>query len=209
MHVTADLTSQLDLSKTDDELKKAMRKGTRYEINRSSKLGIEVSAATDDRYLEEFCKLQLETAKRQNFVPFTKKFLSQQFRAFAAGHKVIMYRSTYEGQLLAMAFIIFYGPEAAYHYGASTELARKFPGAYAIQWEAIQEARRRGCRRYNFWGVAEHGQTKHRFYGVSVFKRGFGGEDVAYLPARDLVVDRIRYPLTYVFETGRRKIRRL
>ncbi len=118
-----------------------------------------------------------------------------------------MYRATYEGQLLTMAFIIFYGPEAAYHYGASTELARQIPGAYAVQWEAIQEARRRGCMRYNFWGVTEHGHTKHRFYGVSVFKRGFGGEDVAYLPARDLIIDPLRYPLTYVFETARRKLR--
>jgi lipid II:glycine glycyltransferase (peptidoglycan interpeptide bridge formation enzyme) len=209
MHVTADLTSQLDLSKTDDELKKAMRKGTRYELNRTVKLGIEVTAATDDQYLDEFCKLQLETAERQGFVPFSEKFLSEQFRAFAEAGKVVMYRSTFEGKLLAMAFIIFYGPEAAYHYGASTELARQYPGAYAIQWEAIQEARRRGCTRYNFWGVAEHGQTKHRFYGVSVFKRGFGGEDVAYLPAHDLVVNRLRYPLTYAFETARRKFRKL
>jgi peptidoglycan pentaglycine glycine transferase (the first glycine) len=209
MHVTADLTSQLDLAKDDAELKKAMRKGTRYELNRAAKLDIRVEAASDDRFLDEFCELQLQTAERQGFVPFSKRFLSEQFRTFAEAGKVVMYRSSHEGQLLAMAFIIFYGPEAAYHYGASTELARKLPGAYAIQWEAIQEARRRGCRRYNFWGVAEHGQTRHRFYGVSVFKRGFGGEDVSYLPAHDLVVDRLRYPATFAFETARRKLRKL
>ncbi len=209
MHVTADLTRQLDLAKTDNELKKAMRKGTRYELNRAAKLGIEVERAIDDRFLKEFCELQLKTAERQGFVPFTTKFLSEQFNTLAEVDKVVMYRSTHEGQLLAMAFIIFYGQEAAYHYGASTELARKLPGAYAIQWEAIQEARRRGCSRYNFWGVAEHGQTNHRFYGVSVFKSGFGGEDVSYLPAHDLVVDKLRYPATFAFETARRKFRKL
>jgi lipid II:glycine glycyltransferase (peptidoglycan interpeptide bridge formation enzyme) len=209
MHVTADLTSQLDLRKPDDELKRAMRKGARYELNRAQKLGIEVSAATDDRFVDEFCNLQLETAKRQGFVPFSRKFLTEQFQTFAAAGDVVMYRATYQGKLLAMAFIIFYNAEAAYHYGASTELARQFPGAYAIQWQAIAEARRRGCTRYNFWGVTEHGRTKHRFYGVSVFKRGFGGDDVAYLPAHDLVVNHIRYPLTYVFETARRKLRKL
>jgi lipid II:glycine glycyltransferase (peptidoglycan interpeptide bridge formation enzyme) len=209
MHVTADLTSQLDLSKTDEELKRAMKKGARYEVNRSQKLGITVEAASDGRFLQEFCELQQATAQRQKFVPFSNKFLSEQFRVFAAADKVLMYRASHEGQLLAMAFIIFYGSEAAYHYGASTELARKLPGAYAIQWEAIQEARRRGCTRYNFWGVTGHGQTKHRFYGVSVFKRGFGGEDVAYLPARDLIVQPTKYMPTYLFETARRKMRRL
>ena len=209
MHLHAELTSQLDLAKTDDELKKAMRKGARYELNRAHKLGIKVTATPGPDYLDEFYDLQLATAKRQGFVPFSKRFLSEQFKVFAAAGDVLMYRAEYQGQLLAFAFIIFYGQEAAYHYGASTELARKLPGAYAIQWEAIQEARRRGCGRYNFWGVTGHGQTKHRFYGVSVFKRGFGGEDVAYLPARDLIIQPLRYSLTYAFETARHKMRRL
>jgi len=209
MHVTADLTSQLNLTKTDEDIKRAMRKGARYELNRAQKLNIKVSKSSDIRSIDEFYKLQLITARRQKFVPFSKKFLTEQFRSFAEDNKVVLYSSTYKGNLLAMAFVIFYGPEAAYHYGASTELARDYPGAYAIQWEAIQEARRRGCKRYNFWGVTEHGQTKHRFYGVSVFKRGFGGEDVAYLPARDLIINSARYPITFVFETARRKLRRL
>lgn len=209
MHVTADLTSQLDLSKPDDEIKRMMRKGTRYEINRAQKLGIKVEATKDERYLREFCDLQAETARRQKFVPFSRKFLTEQFKAFAQTGNVVMYRATYQEKLLSMAFIIFYGSEAAYHYGASTELAREFPGAYAIQWQAITEARKRGCHRYNFWGVSEHGQTKHRFYGVSVFKRGFGGEDVAYLPAQDLIISPAKYRATYIFETARRKLRHL
>lgn len=209
MHLTADLTSQLDLSKTDDEIKKAMRKGTRYEVNKAERLGIKVETVDGDKYLDEFYDLQLQTAQRHGFVPFSKKFLSEQFKTFAEVDNVKMYRATHDGKLLTMAFIIFYGAEAAYHYGASTDLARELPGAYAIQWQAIQEARRRGCSRYNFWGVTSHGNTKHRFYGVSVFKRGFGGEDVAYLPAHDLVVNKLKYPLTYGFETVRRKARKL
>lgn len=209
MHLHAELTSQLDLNLSNDDLKKAMRKGTRYELNRATKTNIAVTSTGGDEYLDEFYDLQVETARRQNFVPFSKKFLTQQFKVFAEAGKVKMYRSTTDGRLLAMAMIIFYGQEAAYHYGASTELARQFPGAYAIQWQAIQDAREKGCKRYNFWGVTGHGQTNHRFYGVSVFKRGFGGQDVAYLPAQDLVIDPKRYPATYLFETARRKLRRL
>jgi lipid II:glycine glycyltransferase (peptidoglycan interpeptide bridge formation enzyme) len=209
MHVTADLTSQLSLGKSNEDLLKAMRKGTRYELNQARKLKLEIQATADTKYIQEFCDLQKKTAKRQHFVPFSNKFLSEQFKVFAEDKHVLMYRASYNNRLLAMAFVIFYGSEAAYHYGASTDLARKIPGAYAIQWEAIQEARKRGCSRYNFWGVTEHGKTKHRFYGVSVFKRGFGGEDVAYVPAQDLVINHVRYPLTFSFETARRKLRKL
>ncbi len=209
MHLHAELTSQLDLTKTDEEIKKNMRKGARYDLNRVARENIKVEVVHGDKYLDEFYDLQMETARRHKFVPFTKKFLTEQFKVFDEAGKVVMYRASQNGKLLTMAFIIYYGKEAAYHYGASTDLARKVPGAYAVQWEAIQEARRRGCQRYNFWGVTEHGNTKHRFYGVSVFKRGFGGEDVAYLPAQDLVVDKVQYPLTFAFETARRKLRKL
>jgi lipid II:glycine glycyltransferase (peptidoglycan interpeptide bridge formation enzyme) len=209
MHLHAELTSQLDLTQDNDEIRKNMRKGTRYEINRVAKTEVQVTSTTGEEYLDEFYELQIETARRQNFVPFSKKFLVEQFKVFAAAGKVKMYRSTQGGKLLAMAMIIFYGEEAAYHYGASTELARKLPGAYAIQWQAIQDGRELGCKRYNFWGVTEHGHVKHRFYGVSVFKRGFGGGDVAYLPAQDLIIDAKRYPATYLFETVRRKLRKL
>lgn len=209
MHLHAELTSQLDLTKSDEELKKAMRKGTRYELNRASKLGIKVEEVSDKKSLDKFYDIQIETAKRHNFVPFSKKFLLEQFQVFKEADKVLMYKSTHEGKLLAMAFVIFYGQEAAYHYGASTDLARKIPGAYATQWQAIQEARKRGCTRYNFWGVTEHGQTNHRFYGVSVFKRGFGGQDLAYLPTQDLVVDKVKYLPALAFETARRKLRKL
>ena len=71
------------------------------------------------------------------------------------------------------------------------------------------EAKRRGQKRYNFWGVVKPEQTKHRFYGVSIFKRGFGGEDVAYVHAQDLVIAPLRYTVNYFFENLRKKLRRL
>jgi len=54
----------------------------------------------------------------------------------------------------------FLRSEAAYHYGASTEEGRKYPGAYLIQWEAIKEAKKKEHKRYNFWGVPP-GKTKN------------------------------------------------
>ncbi len=50
---------------------------------------------------------------------------------------------------------------------------------------------------------------KRHFYGVSLFKRGFGGQEVKYLPAHDLVINPLKYLPTLVFETARRHFRRL
>lgn len=210
MHLHAELTSQLDITKTENELRDEFRKNTRYELKQAKKRGIVVSAATDPEAIDEFYNLQLQTAQRHGFVPYGKKFLKEQFTVFADAGKALLYSAkTSDGQLIAQAFVVFYNQEAAYHYGASTELGRREPGAYAIQWEAIKEAKRRGLARYNFWGVVLPDQTNHRFYGVSVFKRGFKGEDVEYLHARDLVISWPKYLPNLTIETIRKRRRHL
>jgi lipid II:glycine glycyltransferase (peptidoglycan interpeptide bridge formation enzyme) len=209
MYLSAELTSQLDISRSEEALLQQMRKTTRYEIKKAVNLGVEISTSKDERLIREFYELQLETARRQKFVPFSYQFFLEQFKTFFASDKALLYTATFAGKVLAQAFIIFYGHEAAYHYGASTQAGRQYPGAYLIQWEAIKEAKRRGMRRYNFWGVAPEGEKNHRFSGISVFKRGFGGEDVAYLHAQDLVLNSWKYLVTLGVEKVRKLVRRV
>jgi lipid II:glycine glycyltransferase (peptidoglycan interpeptide bridge formation enzyme) len=209
MHLHAELTSQLDITKSEEELMIQMRKTTRYEVKKAIKENLKITTSTDEKEIKKFYDIQIETAKRQKFVPFSYKFLHEQFREFAQNGKALLYKAELKNKLLAQAFVIFYGKEAVYHYGASTDEGRHFPGAYLIQWEAIKEARKREMTRYNFWGVAPENNSNHRFSGLSLFKRGFGGEDFEYLHAQDLIVNKPRYLITYLIEQFRKKIRRV
>ncbi len=206
MYLHAELTSQLDITKSEEELMSNMRKATRYEVRKAGNLGIKV-VKNGDENIKTFYELQIETAKRQKFVPFSRDFLLKQFDIFINNNKAVLYTAMHEGKILAQAFIIFYGQEAVYHYGASTNEGRKYPGAYLLQWEAILEAKKRGQSRYNFWGVSPLDSADHRFAGLSLFKRGFGGQDIAYLPAQDLVINKGRYLINYYIEKIRRKVR--
>ncbi len=209
MHLHAELTSQLDITQPDEALLSTMRKATRYELKKAKTLGIKITTTEDPAAVKNFYDLQIMTAKRQKFVPFSYQFLYEQFRVFAEAKKALLFSAELEDKILAQALIIFYGREAAYHYGASTEYGRKYPGACLIQWEAIQEAKRRNMKRYNFWGVAPESRKNHRFYGLSLFKRGFGGKDFEYVHAQDLVLNRYRYFFISIIENIRRKIRRV
>ncbi len=209
MHLHAELSNILDITKSEEELSAQMRKTTRYEIRKAQNLSIMIEKSKDEKSIKAFYDLQIETAKRQKFVPFSFSFFREQFKVFFESDRGLLYTALYDGKVLAQAFIIFYGAEAVYHYGASTDEGRKYPGAYLLQWEAIKEAKRRGMRRYNFWGVAPLEAKDHRFYGVSVFKRGFGGQDVSYLHAQDLVIDKFRYLINYLVEMVRKRIRKV
>lgn len=209
MYLHAELTSQLDITKSEEELMTQMRKGTRYEIRKAIKENIKITASKDEKEIKKFYDLQIETAKRQKFVPFSYKFLHEQFKVFTENGNALLYKAEFENKLLAQAFVIFYGKETVYHYGASTDEGRRYPGAYLIQWEAIKEAKKRGMIRYNFWGVAPENKQNHRFSGLSLFKRGFGGEDFQYLPAQDLIINKPKYLTNYIIESLRNRLRGL
>lgn len=207
MHLHAELTSQLDITKTEEELMAQMRKSTRYEVKKAIKENLKIITSTNSSEIKKFYDLQIETSRRQKFVPFSYKFLYEQFKVFAENGNALLYKAEFEKKLLAQAFVIFYGKEAVYHYGASTDEGRRYPGAYLIQWEAIREAKKRGMTRYNLWGVAPENKETHRFAGLSLFKRGFGGQDFECLHAQDLIINKPKYVISYVIESLRKKLR--
>lgn len=208
IHLTADLTLRLDLSLSEEQLLSLMRKNTRYEVRKAERVGIKTEVSQDPKFMKQFYQHQLYLAKKHQFVPFDFDFLYQQFLAFLEDDQVAFISAYDQDQLLASAFVIFYQDEAVYHYGVSTAANEKLPGSYAVQWRAIQEANKRGCKVYNFWGVSPPENKTHRFAGPSLFKRGFGGEEVQHLPAHDLPTS-AAYPLIKGFELMRKKVRGL
>jgi lipid II:glycine glycyltransferase (peptidoglycan interpeptide bridge formation enzyme) len=84
-----------------------------------------------------------------------------------------------------------------------------------LQWEAIKEAKSRGCKTYNFWGIAPEIKNPedikvslHPWAGLSLFKMGFGGERKEYVKTQDLDVSP-KYWLNYIIEVLRKHKRRL
>lgn len=209
MYLSVEHAGVLDLTKNEEEILKGMRQRLRRALRKAEKNSITVETSTDVNDIAEFYKIQLQTARRHEFISFSEDFLRKQFAAFAETDSVVLYTARYGDEILAQNFMIFYGNEASYHYGVSTELGTKLSGAPLLHMQAMRDARDRGIKRYSFWGIVDEDDTKHRFYGVSVFKRGFGVDELKYVPAQDLVVKPFSYALTWLVETVRRKVRRV
>ena len=169
MHLAAEHTVMLDLTKSEDELLAEMRRQTRYEVRRAEKMGIKVISGNSDELFKEFHKVQSETARRQNFVPPSLKTLLAEREAFGK-NAVIYVAETAEGKKIAYGLIIKDGREGDYYEAASTELNRKLPGAYALLWQAMKDLKKEGFERFNLWGIAPAGQPNHRYAGVTTSK---------------------------------------
>ena len=209
-HLHAEHTILLGLAPTEDELLANMRRQTRYEIRRAAKIPeIEVSYSTDPSLIETFYEMQQSTAERQDFHAPDLKELEAIHQALDEIDGVRIYYATVDGNILSMALILKFGEEIDYLEAASFPEARKYPLAYAIQWRIIRDAKNNGLKRYNMWGIAYSDNPNHRFAHVTTFKKGFGGEPVAYTPAHDLIIDRLRYTPIRLIELARKKRRKL
>lgn len=207
MYLSVEYAGILNLEKSEEEILAAASQGFRRKLRKAEKEGITVETSTDPAVVKTFYNLEVEHAKRQGFVAFSEDFLTKQFAAFAKNNEVIMYTAKKDGEILAENFMIFYGNEASYHYGVSSPLGTKYSAAPLLHMEAMREARKRGIKRYNLWGIVGLDETKHRFYGVSEFKRSFGCEEFKYTPAHDLILNKFKYLLNKTVETIRKKVR--
>lgn len=203
----AENTVFVDLTQSEEDLLKNMRRQTRYEVRRSEKLNFKVKKSNTPEILREFHQIQAETAKRQGFIPPRRKDLNAYAKAF--GSDLQIYRATLDGKPVAYGLVLTDALEGDYFEAASTELNYKFPGAYALQWHVMKDLKKQGKLRYNLWGIAPAGQKNHKFAGVTTFKSGFGGEKFDYLHAHDLPVKKLHYGLIRLVEDARRKKRHL
>ncbi len=207
MYLSVEYAGILDITKSEAEILAGASQGFRRKLRKAEKAGITVETSTDPKIVKTFYDIEVKHAKRQKFVAFSESFLTKQFAAFSKNGEAIMYTAKLGKDILAQNFMIFYGNEASYHYGTSTDLGTKYSAAPLLHLKAMEEARNRGIKRYNLWGIVGENETKHRFYGVSEFKRSFGCSELKYTPAHDFILSKPKYLLNKTVEDIRKHLR--
>lgn len=205
MHILAETTWLLNLNPSEKELMLNMNKNHRNLIKRCAKDEVKVIQTGDPAQLDNFYKIYNATAKKHKFHKFSKDYIQKEFEIFAANQEASLYLGYLgDGRLDSAAIIIYYKKMAVYRHGASLNLKRQNPTSYLIQWEAIREAKRRGLYSYNFWGIApENASQKHPFWGITHFKKGFGGFPLDLIHCQDYPLTK-KYYINWLIETFRR-----
>jgi len=209
LHIHPELTWELNIDLPEEDILLQMRKTTRYLIRQAQKnTDIRISRGQSSQDFEKFGAIYHDTVRRHHFVPFPPDYLEKEMLAFKNDSQIEIFLGHYQNQTVSGAIIVYWGKVGFYHHGASSQKFAKIPVSYLLQWEAIKEAKKRGCKIYNFWGIAPKGKKKHPWAGLTVFKQGFGGYEKQYLPTQDLAL-RPGYWVTYLIEKIRKVKRRL
>lgn len=214
IHMHPEVTWELDLTPTDDIILSSMRKTTRYLIRHAEKNpDIEIVKSSNIDDIKLFWPVYLKTAKRHNFTVFSEKYLIAEMESFIKDDNIVIFLGKYKGEVVSAAIFVIWQNMCFYHHSGSLTKFNKIPVSYLLQWHAIKEAKSRGCKSYNFWGIApdinkdsEAQKSTHPWAGLSLFKMGFGGYRKDYVKTQDLIISS-RYWINYWVEKIR-KIKR-
>lgn len=190
-------TIVIPLEKPDEEILKDMKQKTRYNIRLSERKGVKVRIG-DNSDFENLFKLYAVTALRDNFVIRSKNYYLNLWKKFFDAKLCEPIIAELDGEILAAVIIYFYSGKAYYVYGMSAEKNRNLMATYLLQWKAIQRAREKKCKMYDFWGAPDELNENDRMWGVYKFKLGFGGTFVKTVGAWDFPNNKFAY-LIYIF----------
>jgi len=216
IHIHPELTWELNITPSENDLLMGMRKTTRYLIRQAQKNpGIEIEEKNDLEGVEEFNQLYQLTKERHGFVPFSLEYLQKEFLSFFKDGQISVLLGKYQGETVSGGIFVFWQKIGFYHHGASSQKYPKVPVSYLLLWEAIKKAKEKGCQKFNFWGIApienfklKIENLKHPWAGLTLFKIGFGGNKKEYLKTQDFPFS-LKYWLNFIVEKIRKKKRGL
>jgi lipid II:glycine glycyltransferase (peptidoglycan interpeptide bridge formation enzyme) len=210
-------TAIVDLTRSEEDLLAGMKPKTRYNIRVAEKHGVTVGdAAYANAHLlkhdvDVFWRLMSETTERDGFRAHERGDYEKMIdvlnpRRHKGGLLVVrLMFATHDGEAVAAGLFAEYGDTVTYLHGASLSAKRQVMAPYALHWGVMREAKARGFKKYDLWGVAPSDEdTKHPWAGITRFKMGFGGARVSYPGTWDLP----RSSWTYALYKLMRKIRR-
>jgi lipid II:glycine glycyltransferase (peptidoglycan interpeptide bridge formation enzyme) len=174
-------TRIIDLRADEEALWGDLRKKWRQYVNKARSAGVTVVEADGER-LGEFYRVYRETADRAGFLIRAESAYRDVWDAFRpSGRARLLFAESADGEPLATLFLVRCGARVVEPYGGMTTAGADSRANYLLKWEAIRTSRELGATTYDLWGLATG--------GIAHFKTGFGGREVRYIGAWDLVLD--------------------
>ena len=173
----------INLEQDEAELSEGMKPKGRYNVRVAGRHGVQVRFSSEEADIPLFYRIFEETARRKRFFgePYAY-FINLCQTLFAAGRAEFGFASL-NGEVLAAILVGYWAGRATYLYGGRLFEQGQVMAPYLLHWEAMLNAKGRGCKLYDFYGYSDNPQ--HSYFPFSCFKKQFGGYPVSYPGAHD------------------------
>lgn len=189
----------IDISGTEEKILSEMKSKTRYNIRLAGKKGVVIKKGKE--FIDDFLALVKKTSKRQGITHHPEDY----YRKMIEIPNVELYIAKFKGKAIASGIVSFCGDTATYLHGASDNDFRNVMAPFLFQWQAILDAKEKGCKFYDFGGVKTQNAkriTQSDWAGITRFKMGFSNntKPLDFLGSYDIVISPIRYAVYRILQ---------
>lgn len=186
------------------ELLAAMHPKTRYNIGLAQRKNLEIKFLQAED-LDLVWPLFEETARRAGFRLHPKTHYRDLLNLKGDNLRVFLAGVFFNGRPIAVNLMVDFYETRTYLHGASSSQDRNLMAPYLLHWELMKDAKEKGLKFYDWWGIAPVDDPKDPWFSITRFKKGFGGQIVRYPGTFDYVLQ----PAAYLIYSALRTVRRL
>ncbi|MEK7547493.1 MAG: peptidoglycan bridge formation glycyltransferase FemA/FemB family protein [Patescibacteria group bacterium] len=187
-------TQVVSLQDSEEDILAQMKQKCRYNINLAKRKNVAIREIKkiSNTDLDKFYVLYDQTRKRNHFEGKEKDFFDSHMKICRNFSK--MFVAELGDEILASMIIVYFGNRATYLYGASSDAHKEYMAPYALHWHIMQEAKKDNYKEYDLWGINHTpDDEKHPWYGITRFKKQFGGHQVNLIGAYDYIIQKELY----------------
>jgi lipid II:glycine glycyltransferase (peptidoglycan interpeptide bridge formation enzyme) len=196
-HIQPQSSRLIDLTQSEAALWSDLRSSARWSVNKARRSGIRVVEGDASR-VDEFHRLYAAAVTRagipaRGIGAFRDMWAELAPRGLA---HLLFAESEASGEPLATVFLVGCGPRIADLSSGTTPEGARQRANHLLKWEAFLLGRSWGYRQYDFYGVPRE--------GIAEFKAAFGGREVHYVGAFEMIVDPLGHRLLSAAQALRR-----
>ncbi|MEZ2389808.1 lipid II:glycine glycyltransferase FemX [bacterium RCC_150] len=147
------------------------------------------------------------TAARNGFKPQSDDYLSAVARSLMPAGTGTLFIAELEGEPIAAALAYDSADTRTYAHAALDDTHRKLSAGIPLLVTLMADAKEKGLKHVDLWGVAPEDEPDHKWAGFTAFKKSFGGRGISYPGTWDLPVKKLRYTAYQAARKLRDKLR--
>ncbi|MET4094514.1 peptidoglycan bridge formation glycyltransferase FemA/FemB family protein [Arthrobacter sp. UYCu712] len=199
----------VDLDRDFKDVLADMKPVNRNLYRNIHKKGVTFRSSQDPAEISVLLEFLHMTAARNGFKPQSDEYLSQVARSLMPAGAATLFIAELDGAPIAAALAYDSADTRTYAHAALDDTHRKLSAGIPLLVTLMADAKDKGLKHVDLWGVAPEDQPDHKWAGFTAFKKSFGGRQVAYAGTWDLPVRKMRYAAYQLARRGAQAARKL
>ena len=185
----------LDLTPSKEEILKGIEKEKTRLWRNSGKKGVNFRKSSNANDTEILNSLLSRVAQKNDFKPHKAEYLTNQVKSGIAD--LFIAELVQDNKTIPIAASMVYDDKDTRYYihAAADYTHRKLGAGSSIIIEEILDAKNKGLKNFDFWGITTSTNKNHPWYGFTQFKKSYGGAEKIFSGTYDIPVNKTKYRL--------------